>query len=335
MNIYAEEAAEIEVYSIDEAFLKYPSSLTSEEVSSIATALRKKVKRWVGIPISLGIGPTKTLSKVANYLAKKNKTFVFDLSAQDVRDEIFRSFPVGEVWGIGSGFREKLNKMGIYTAADFLRSDPAMIRKKMGVVGERMLWELRGVCCLDLEEVSSKKSITCSRSFGQALTEEAQIAEALAAFAAKGCVKLRKQKSCAKALYIFLETTQTNSQGFQRLQFNEQITFSTPTNDTSEIIAAAKKGLKRIYQSHIRYKKCGITFVDLFPEGNVVPDFFLKPKNPKRKVLMQTMDELNRLLGKDTLFFGSLGINPQWKARREHLSFYNTTSWEHLPLVKT
>jgi DNA polymerase V len=333
MSVYAEMAPELEIYSIDEAFLKYPSSLSSADIIEAAEVLRNTIKRWVGIPISLGIGPTKTLAKVANDMAKKTQVAILDLTSKERRNKIFETYPIGNVWGIGRQLESKLNSLNIYTVADYINSDPTFIRKKMGVVGERMYYELHGKSCLDLCEVVSKKSITCSRSFGKVLNEESEIAEALSNFVARGCVKLREQTSYAKAIYIFLERTATTAQGFQRFQSNASTLFAIPTNDTSEMITAAKKCLKRIYQKNQDYKKCGVIFTDLISEDQIIPDLFLNP-DPKRKGIMRTIDQLNKKLGKNKLFFGAMGTNPQWKMRSECISLHNTTSWKLLPVAR-
>lgn len=332
MNIYAEMCPEIEIYSIDEAFLKYPS-MSPSEIMLIAQDLRKTIKRWVGIPICLGIAPTKTLSKVANDLAKKNKSIALDLSSPEVREKVFNTYFIGDVWGIGSQLTKKLNALGIYTVADFLRTDPLLIRKKMGVVGERLQLELQGVCCLDLEEATAKKSITRSRSFGKAITNETEIAEALSTYVASGCETLREQKSLATSIYVFLEVAAENSVEFQRFQLSTHANLDMATNDTSEIITAAKRCLKNIYQPHRRYRKCGIIFLDLIAEKDLVLDLFAKP-NPKRKLLMHTMDELNRTLGKNKVFLGAMGMSPTWKGRKELHSHHSTANWQRLPLVQ-
>ncbi len=333
MNVLGSMAPEMQIYSIDETFLKYPSIMTSEEICAIAHILRNTVKRWVGIPISVGIGPTKTLAKVANNLAKKSKKIVFDLSLKSFREEIFKKYPIGEVWGIGFNLKARLNGIGIYTVYDFISSDVTFIRKKMGVVGERMFLELQGFSCLDFEEAASKKNITSSRSFGHFLTEESEIAEALSTYAARASVKLRKQNSFAKAIYVFLETHQIKSHEFNRLQFNSTKAFEVPTNDTSEIITAAKKCLKSIFKPNQAYKKCGIILLDLCEEKDIVPDLFLKPVNEKRKALMHAVDELNKKFGKNKIFFGAMGTSSHWHMKRDFKSCHNTTSWEQLPLV--
>jgi DNA polymerase V len=334
MTIYAETAPELEIYSIDEAFLKYPSSLSSQDVIEAANHLRAIIKRWVGIPISIGIGPTKTLAKVANNMAKKKKLPVLDLSCAKARSIIFQQYPIGEVWGIGRQLEARLKSLNIHTVADYINSEILFIRKKMGVVGERMYYELQGKSCLELTEVASKKSITCSRSFGKVLSEETEVAEALSFFAARASLKLREQKSYVKSLFVFLERTATTEQGFQRFHSNASVLFPIPTQDTSEIITAAKQCLKRIFRNNLGYKKCGIIFTDLISEDEIIPDLFSNP-DPKRKAVMKVIDELNKKYGKNTLFFGAMGTNPQWKMRADCLSLHNTTSWRLLPIAKS
>jgi len=332
MSILTAHAPEIQIYSIDEAFLKYTSS---EDLLGLSKQLKRIVKRWVGIPISLGIGPTKTLAKVANDMAKTRdrNVGVFDLSVKEVREEILQTYPVEEVWGIGSRLKARLNRIGIHTAGEFCAADPYLIRKKMGVVGERMLWELRGVSCLDLEEPAPRKSITCSRSFGRAVTEREEIDEALSTFAASASAKMRSQGSCARALHIFLEAQVEPGQPMRR-QTGATIAFSLPTNDTMRIIAAAKQGSQGIFKQGERYKKCGVILVDLVFERDVLPDLFGDTLDPKRSSLMHTIDALNDKFGKNAVFFGAMGIHPRWKMRSDNRSCYNTTHWEELPIAK-
>lgn len=334
MDLLAQKAPDIEIYSIDEAFLKYPDWIPASELFTTCLELRKIIKKWVGIPISIGIAPTKTLAKVANNLAKKNRdTAVFDLSSPEVQKRVLQKYPIEDIWGIGRRLKEKLNKTGIYTAEDFCNRDPHWARKKMGVVGERMLWELRGVSCLELEDPVPKKSITCSRSFGRIVTEEIELAEALSTFVNTACIKLRAQRSCAKAMTIYLEAQVEPGQP-TRYCFSTTVPFLQATSDTPQMITAAKECLKKIYQENERYKKCGIILLDLVPEESIMPDFFSEPVNPKRRILMRTMDALNAHYGKNTVLFGAMGLNPQWKAQSDHGSNFNLESWEHLPVAK-
>ncbi len=333
MNILSEMCPEIEIYSIDEAFLKFPADLTSSELYLKCLEFKKKIKKWVGISVSFGISTTKTLAKVANDLAKKNRDLgVCDLSSPKQQKQTLENYPLNEIWGIGRALTKRFNTIGIFTAEDFCKMDPQYIRKKFGIVSERMLWELRGFSCLELMEVQPKQSITCSRSFGTIITEEADLAEALATFVHNACIKLRRQRSSAQALCIFLEA-QIEPGKLQRHQYSTTVAFSEPTQDTPHMISAAKQALKKIFVSDKRYKKCGIVLLDLIPEAHIVPDFFSNPVNPKRKLLMHTMDFINDQYGKNTLIFGAMGVQPKWRMRKDHYSHSCITDWNVLPIA--
>ena len=333
MNILSQNAPEIEIYSIDEAFLKYPASF-SNILFSEGINLKKKIRKWLGLPVSFGIAPTKTLAKVANSLAKKNQEGVFSLSLPKVQKKILQNYPINDVWGIGFRLAVQLKQMGIFTAWDFAAMDPPIIRKKLGVVGERMLWELRGISCLKLEEPKPKKSITSSRSFGRVITEEKDLAEALATFISSACVKLRSQASCTSAICVFLEAISDAKLG-TRKQYSRVKPFVFPTNDTPQIISAAKSILSQLFIPNERYKKCGIILLDLTSESLLTPDLFLKSFDLKRMSLMKTVDTLNARFGRNTIFFGAMGSkNPSWKSRSDKCSKFNTSEWEALPTVK-
>jgi len=333
MSVLSGRSPDMEVYSIDEAFLTYPESMSPQALWEHIAETRRLVKKWVGIPTSIGIAPTKTLAKVANDLAKKNRVVgLFDLTSKSKCDEVLKDYPIEDVWGIGRNLSVQLKAMGIYTAGEFAAMDPVIIRRKMGVVGERMLWELRGISCLMLEETAPKKSISCSRSFGKTVTEASELAEALATFVSRACVKLRSQNSCAQAINVYLEAVldpQTNL----RRHYSTVVSFVMPTSDTAHIISAAKETLKSLFCKGQSYKKCGIILLDLIHERSVIPDLFLAP-NPKRKLVMQTVDALNARFGKNTLFYGAMGIDPQWKVRADRRSPLYTTSWDELPFVR-
>lgn len=329
MNLLMQAAPEMEIYSIDEAFLNYEN--WSENLFSECLALRAKIKKWTGIPISLGIAPTKTLAKIANDIAKKREhSFVFDLTSPHTQKEILQSYEIGRVWGIGKNLATRLNTMGIRTAWEFKEMDPCMIRKKMGVTGERMLWELRGVSCLHLEEAAAKKSICCSRSFGKTISEKEELSFPLATFAHNACMKLRAQKSCTAALCIFLERFLDG----KRQSDSMVKSFPFPTNDTSLVITLAKDMLSQLFIPKQRYRKCGVILLDLISEEHIAPDLFWEGFNPKKMTLMHTMDALNDTFGKNTVFFGAMGTTFDWKGKSDLCSSYNTTDWNRLPIVK-
>ncbi len=325
MDILSESSQTIEIYSIDEAFLAYPEGIEASEVFADCVALRKKLKDWVGLPVSLGIAPTKTLAKVASSMAKKG-CGIFDLTDLLVQKDVLSTYTIGDVWGIGSNKAKLLKSMGIRTALDFREMDAPSVRIKMGVVGERMLWELRGIQCSHLEEPKAKKSITVSRSFGKIITEQEELEEALSTFASSAAEKLRTQASLASEIAVFV---------YDGLEiYEEKVEFSLPTNDTSEIIVTAKQALKTIFSEGKRYKKCGVVLIGLLSENQAPTDLFAKKASPKRKILMQAIDQLNGKFGKNSLFFGASGVNSSWHGKSNKHSGLSTTEWDHLPTVK-
>lgn len=333
MHILTEIAPDIQIYSIDEAFMTFPADTNPQDLIAQCAEIRRIIKKWVGIPTSIGIAKTKTLAKVANDLAKKDPHGIFDLSSPGIHQEILQKTPVGDVWGIGSSTKAKLNAIGIHTAWEFREMDPPFVRHKLGVVGERMMWELRGISCLPLEEASAKKSISCSRSFGKTVTEVSDLAEALSTYINTACIEMREQNSCVKAMCVYLEAV-LDAQAGTRRHFSTVISFPLATNDTPQLITAGKRCLFHLFCEGQRYKKCGIILLDLIPECQVIPDLFIDGQNPKRQHLMKTVDVLNSRFGKNTLFYAAMGTNPQWKMRSDKCSRHFTTSWEDLANVR-
>lgn len=319
MDILSRGAVEMQIYSIDEAFLEYPEDLDGKDLSIEAFQLREKVRQWTGIPISLGIAETKTLAKIAAGFGKK--VGVFDLSNKDLLNDILKQLPIGEVWGIGPRLAKTLISMGIRTAFQFKEMDPSRVRAKLGVVGERILWELRGLRCNELEESKPHKSITVSRSFGEIIQKKEELEEVLSTFISKASEKLRLEKNLAREITIFIQ------EGFDITSLSEKI--AVPTSDTTDLLRRGKQILAKIFVKDKRYKKCGVVFSQLLQENEEIKDLF-SPKNPKRKLLMETIDSLNARFGKNSLFFGAVGIREKWKEL-----FHSEMGWEHLPLVKT
>lgn len=334
MTILSERAPEIQIYSIDEAFLLYPPEIPTDELFAYCAETRRILKQWVGIPTCIGIAPTKTLAKLANDIAKKDRLKgISDLTSYDAQEEALKRFPIGDVWGIGKASKTKLSTQGIQTAWQFREMDPLFVRQKMGVVGERMLWELRGLSCLPLEDSAPKKSITCSRSFGHPVTSASDLAEALSTHVSSACTKLRAQESCARSVYVYLEEC-LNAQTGLRLPHSTVVPFQMPSNDTAEIITTVKNCLPRIFQEGKRYKKCGIVLMDLVAESSVMPDLFFGRIDPKRRRLAQTVDAVNEHFGKNTLFYAAMGVDPTWKMRSDNRTRRYTTCWEELAIVK-
>lgn len=334
MNVLTLFAPDIQVYSIDEAFLRLPPSMPLAEVLNLSLEMRKAIKRWVGIPISAGIAKTKTLAKAASKMAKKEPSGVFSLALPDEQERVLKDLPVGEVWGVGSNLQATLRGMSVFTAWDFREMEPAAARRKLGVVGERMLWELRGISCLPfVEDPPAKQSITCSRSFGNVLTELEPMLEAVSTHAAAACLKLREQESCARAICVFVEAVLDPQKGTRRHD-GGTVSFSFPTNDTPEAISAAKEMLSSLFKKGQRYKKCGVILLDLVQESAIEPDLFVKGPGPECRHLARIVDAMNDRYGKNKLFYGAMGVNAQWEMKSDRRSRRYMTSWDELATVR-
>ena len=323
---------DMEVYSIDEAFLRL-DYLQPRDLLEYCKIIREKILQWTGIPVSIGIGPTKVLAKVANHVAKKQTDAgVYDIRSQHNQDAILKSLNTNKIWGIARKWSERLNSMGIYKASELRDASPSIIRKHLSVVGERILRELKGQSCIDLENIQPRKNIMSSKSFGKALTKKEPIEEALSNYAARACEKLRKQNSRAQAVHVFIQTN-----GFREMdrQYNNAVThtLTTPTSDTRIIIEAAKFCLSRIYRHGYRYKKTGIMLLDLIPASLEQKQLFVDFDHRQSDHLMSIVDRVNKEQGSDTLFWGAQGVNREWKMLCGLRSPRYTTKWDELLTV--
>ncbi len=321
---------DMEVYSIDEAFLRL-DHMPQPDLEAYCGMIRSKVRQWTGIPVSIGIGPTKVLAKVANRLAKR-RSGVFDIRDAWVREEVLKHLAVEKVWGIASGWADRLARMGVHTAAELRDAHPPIVRKQLSVVGERILRELRGQSCLDLEDIQPRKNIMSSKSFGKLVTEKRALEEALSNYAARACEKLRSQKSRAQAVYVFVRTNEFRPAD---QQYHNGVTcvMPVPTSDTPIVIAAAKHGLNKIYKPGYRYKKTGLMLLDLIPESVEQKHLFVEPQHTRRDRLMRLVDGINGDHGPDTLFFGAQGVSREWKMSCGLRSPRYTTQWDELLTV--
>lgn len=334
MAILAAVAPDLQVYSIDEAFLWFSSSNTSEEVVAQCKNIRSRIKQWIGIPTSIGIAPSKTLAKIATKLAKKSVAGVVDLSSVGFQEEVLKGFPIGEVWGIGARSEATVHALGIQTAWDFCKQNPSFIRRHMGIVGERMLWELRGMSCLPLqEEQQANKTVTCSRSFGRCVCNQESLAEALSTHVASACEKLREQQVCARAMYVYIMALVNSSTG-ERSCSGTTASFSVPTNCTPDMIHRAKECLSHLFCEGQRYKKCGVVMLDLVSEKSICPDLFLDCVPTKRRKILNTVDAINARFGRHSLFYGAMGIDQGWASRSDNHSRRYTTRWDELAIVQ-
>lgn len=325
----------IENYSIDEAFLDF-SELKYTNLFEYGLQIREKVKQCIGLPVTVGIAPTKTLAKMANRYAKKTQRHigVYSLDTNEKTKEVLAWTEISDVWGIGGQHGRKLKWMGIKTAADFLEKlNPDWVRKNMTVVGERMLNELKGIPSIQWEEIMKpKKGICTARSFGKLLSDKKDIQEALANYAANCATKLRKQKSCGGTLHVLI---QTNIHRTQDKQYSRSITskMPVPTNSSSEIITYALKALDIIFRPGYNFKKTGVIVTDIVPESQVQSSFFDEVNRNRDAQVMKTLDAVNNRFGKDLIKFAIQGYTKNWRLRQQKLSPCYTTNIDQVLII--
>jgi DNA polymerase V len=333
-NLLAQATPEIEIYSIDEAFLNLKGMAV--DYREYAREIRETIYRGIGVPVSVGIGPTKVLAKTANYYAKKvtENHGQYILDSPEKIAAALKIFEIGEVWGIGRQYAALLNAVGVKTAWDFIRMDDNWVRRKMTVVGLRIKKELEGVSCLPLELVTpTKKAICTSRSFGEPQTGLEPLREAVSNFASRCARKLRQQGSCANMLMVFITTNYFNEREPQYAQ-NLVCRLPVATNSGIEIVKYALYALEAIYQSGYRYKKAGVMVSDIVPETVIQGSLFDRVDRGKQADLMKAMDQINAKYGRDTLKLAVQGFDPKWRLKQEKLSQSYTTKWSDIITVK-
>lgn len=333
MNILSNFSPELEVYSIDEIFLKL-EGFNLYDLTQYGWNMIDLVKRSTGIPISIGIAPTKSLAKVANKIAKKfpertKGTYVIDTPLKVEKG--LKWTEIGDVWGIGRQYLRKLLGIQVTNAWQFTQLPNEYVRKEMSIVGLRLQRDLSGIPTLDLEEVAVKKNIAVTRSFEKMYTDLEDIRERVATYASKVSLKLRKQNSCCQIAYLFLHT---NRHREDLPQYANGISIRMPfeTNSTMVITKAAITGLKRIYREGFQYRKAGIIVMGLTPDTQKQLGLFYN-EDPRHKVLMQTIDRLNKNCF-DQVKFGAQDLSKVWKMQQNHLSKRYTTRLSELIEIK-
>ncbi len=324
----------IEVYSIDEAFLSL-LGFARRDLTEYGRQIRRTVKQWTGIPVSVGMAETKTLAKIANRIAKRNPDMggVCDLLACPDREALLEGVAVEDVWGIGPNYARLLNQHGLTTALQLRQADDQWIRKHLGIVGVRLVYELRGHSCLDLDECPApKQGITCSRAFGRSVCTLADMEEAVSSYVSRAAEKLRGEGLAATVLTVFLMTNAFTDEP----QYRNSVTCSLPvgTDTTSELIRVALKGLRSIYRDGYRYKKAGVMCTALVSASQVQPDLFDHQDRPRSKRLMAALDAVNDRWGAGTLEYASSGLTKTWKTQFHRRSLAYTTDWNELPFVR-
>ncbi|MCK5526437.1 MAG: Y-family DNA polymerase [Candidatus Latescibacteria bacterium] len=326
---------DVEIYSIDEAFLDL-SGFGRSDLSGYGRRMKAMVGKWTGIPVSIGMARTKTLAKLAAHIAKGSEKAegVLDLTASSYQDRALERTEVGEVWGVGRNYARLLRERGIQNALQLRDADDFFVKKHMGVSGLKMVRELRGVSCYALESgPPPKKGITVSRSFKKALETLEQLEEAIANYVSVAAAKLRKEHAAAGVLIVFLRTNRFKKTG--AYANSHPIDLPVPTSDTSELIRYALAGLRKIYREGFRYKKAGVMMHDLVPENRIQSDLFDRVDRTRSGKLMRTLDDINAAMGPGTVKYAAAGVdpNPRWRTVAENRSPAYTTNWGQLPEV--
>jgi len=335
MNTIGSFVPRMEMYSIDEAFLDF-HDMSYTDLLQLGITMKSTVKQNIGIPVTIGIAPTKTLAKMANRYAKKKRkeVGVFWAANKELIHEMLLYTQVGDIWGIGQQYTLFLKRHGIHTAFDLSKAPEEWIRVNMSVVGQRLLNELNGIPSIEWEfETPAKKNICTSRSFGNLLTDKNIIKEAICNHAAACALKLRKQKSCCRIVHVFINT---NPHKTEEAQYSRSINVEpeTATNNSSEIIKHASKGFDIIFKEGYRYMKCGVIVNDLIPEDEIQHSMFDCANRPKDKIIMNALDSINKSLGKEIVRFAVQGFEKKFRLKSEWLSPSYTTNINHILKVK-
>ena len=325
---------QVEVYSVDEAFIDF-SQIDPEQIERTARELRVRVEQWTGIPVSVGVAPTKTLAKLANRLAKKDKIksgCVMLLQSDEERIHALKQTRLEDVWGVGRAYARKLNARGYTSAWDLANLPDAWVHREMGgVVGLRLVRELRGEPCIELkEELVQKQMIATTRMFGVAVTELKDIREAVASYATRATEKLRRQFSAADTVQVFLICKETEEDGGWRGAVSSAYTkLSVATGDTLLIIQAAVCLAEQLYRRGLVYKKAGVVLSGIVPADACQGDLFAEAPTDHRK-LMDMIDNINFSQRDELLVFGACGTKRHWQMKQQRRSKRYTTRWEEL-----
>lgn len=322
VQVLSQFSPDLENYSIDESFLLLPRC----DPYQLGAAIKKRVKQWTGIPVSVGIAKTKTLAKLANRLAKKDPAGVRLLEADD---PLLIDIEVSDVWGIGSTSARKLHSHGITTVAQLRDANDEMIRSMLSIVGLKLVHELRGIPCLELEQVREpKKGMCVSRSFGTPVTTLDELKEAVATFAARIGEKLRQQHSLASTMSVFIHTNSFSNEP----QCNRQMSFRLPVPSSAgnELIHWTTQTVEKLYCEGYRFKKAGVLATEIVSDAARQQNLFYAPDTVRDDRVSQLMDKINRDHGRGTIRFAAEGVKAPWAPRFDSRSPRYTTQWDEL-----
>ena len=333
MSILADFAPRTEVYSIDECFVDLTGMSKLRETNYL---MRERVLQWTGLPVCVGVGPTKTLAKLANHIAKKHPRSRGVFNYNDLTDEqktrLLRQIDVGEVWGVGRKLTKRLAEHGINTVQDLRTAHVPTLRAEFGVVMAKTQRELQGVACIELEDhVPDKQQMICSRSFGKPVTELAVLQDALSVFTATACEKLRAQNGHAALVQVFMLTNRFRQ---DQPQYNPSmaVPLPMPTNDSLVVNRWVQHMAELLWREGYKYKKAGIVLSDIAPVSVVQADL-LEPASTSDTNLMRAIDGLNSRFGRGTVKVNAGGLRTEWAMRQERKSPNYTTEWDAVPVV--
>ncbi len=344
MQVAQTVTPDIEQYSIDEAFLPFTGAIRSN-AWQVALALRKRIWQWTGITVSIGLGPTKTLAKLANYLAKKGSgIFVFPEDYAE-QDSLLAKIAVGDVWGIGRRHATKLRLNGVYTAKDLRDKDNAWLKKQLSITGLHTAMELRGIVCMAENPAGNiRQTLVSSRSFGVKIYKKSELAEAISTFTANASMRLRREKLLAKGFAVYIASSKhagDKCKAGNRYAETVHINLPEPTADTGLLLQKAMLGLEAIFKDGIAYAKAGVMLYDIC-QANSHQGNLLTMCNPKQEIakarstkLMHALDAINNKYGRQTLQYASEGVDKAapWRMRQKYLSGISTTALSRLPVA--
>lgn len=334
MSIVGELSPDMEIYSIDEAFLKLEGFNTIDLLEQ-SQKIQKKVLKWTGVSVSVGIAPTKALAKVANRIAKKfpkQTDYVYSIDSEEKRLKALRWLAIEDVWGIGRKHARRLKDLNVHTAFAFTQLSDLWVKKNMSVVGLRLKRDLLGKPTLDLDDFHASKNISVTRSFEKNYTHLSDLKERVSTFAVSCAQKLRKQRSHCNSLMVFLHT---NAHRADLPQYRRSIVVQSPfpTNSSIELSKLATQALVRIYREGYAYKKAGVIVLDFTPETGSQINLF-QNSNTRHHALMKVMDQMNAVYGQQKIKLAAQDMKRTWKMRQERLSPRRTTKLSEIITVK-
>ncbi len=338
MSILEEFCPVMEVYSIDEAFLVYPGEYT-KNAQQVFSGLKKKIYQWVGVPVSIGLAPTKTLAKVAADFAKKHPETdgVAHISHLGTQEEMLKKIKVEDVWGIGRNLALRLQRQGIFIVSDLVKLSDKRIRTLLTISGLKIVTELRGTPCIEGDNsMVEHKSIMSTRSFGHNVTDKEELSQAVSEFAKIAGEKLRKQKSIANAMTVSIRNSKYQNQYY----FSDSITisFPHPTDYIPDMIASARRAIDALYKEGIGYKKAGVFILGIMPKKSYQLSFFSPPSESifvkKNDDVMSAVEQINNKWGRDVVRPLAIGTKKAWQPKKDLVSPLYTTDWNQILTIR-